>query len=153
MHVEHRWNESSTGTADDVVESSMVLERCLYATMLVTAHTSVHHDPGQRSHDQSKWRNAVLTKNANCNPNFSIWLKTKHSPKGGHAWALRCRRADEADDSPCTIAFSSPLMTFDFWPWPVMMRPWPVNSSPNDLYCVEWDVKPYSTPTWPVKND
>ena len=22
---------------------------------------------------------------------------------------------------------------------------WPVKSSPNDLYCVEWDVKPYYT--------
>ena len=26
---------------------------------------------------------------------------------------------------------------------------WPVKiSSPNDLYCVEWDVKPYSTTLW-----
>ena len=36
------------------------------------------------------------------------------------------------------------LQCFDTVGWVT----WPVKiSSPNDLYCVEWDVKPYSTPT------
>ena len=37
------------------------------------------------------------------------------------------------------------LQCFDTVGWVT----WPVKiSSPNDLYCVEWDVKPYSTTTW-----
>ena len=37
------------------------------------------------------------------------------------------------------------LQCFDTVGWVT----WPVKiSSPNDLYCVEWDVKPYSTQCW-----
>ena len=37
------------------------------------------------------------------------------------------------------------LQCFDTVGWVT----WPVKiSSPNDLYCVEWDVKPYSTQLW-----
>ena len=40
------------------------------------------------------------------------------------------------------------LQCFDTVGWVT----WPVKiSSPNDLYCVEWDVKPYSTTTCTVR--
>jgi len=57
--------------------------------------------------------------NRDCNPNVSIWvrwLKTKHSPKEGHARASRCSRDEMLMKQMThlgTIAFPPPRMTFD----------------------------------------